>query len=240
MRPEYLNGARDIDEASIAQRMSWASERQTSKVEDMAYCLLGIFNVNMPLLYGEGLTAAFRRLQVKILGVQDDTSIFAWNNMPKELYRDPRSSKAVFFGLLAPSPACFRDSYEIIQQSLPAVENYAQGIRAPFIFNNKGLHLSLPVLSEATDSQGKKQLRAVLGCSRIANPDELVTVLLQDVSTNGGRYVRIGGLKMQRLSRIKRRSIWTPLSTEMAVFEKEPIMKVSQIHERGCSERFSS
>ena len=34
--------------------MSWASRRVTTRDEDIAYCLLGIFNVNMPLLYGEG------------------------------------------------------------------------------------------------------------------------------------------------------------------------------------------
>lgn len=38
----------------IAKRMAWASQRETTRIEDMAYCLLGIFNVNMPLLYGEG------------------------------------------------------------------------------------------------------------------------------------------------------------------------------------------
>src|SRR6478735_5744653 len=39
---------------SVADRMSWASMRYTTRIEDMAYCLLGIFDVNMPLLYGEG------------------------------------------------------------------------------------------------------------------------------------------------------------------------------------------
>ena len=34
--------------------MSWASRRVTTRDEDIAYCLLGIFSVNMPLLYGEG------------------------------------------------------------------------------------------------------------------------------------------------------------------------------------------
>jgi hypothetical protein len=54
---------RNLNECAIATRMSWASDRQTTRIEDMAYCLLGIFNVNMPLLYGEG-DKAFIRLQV--------------------------------------------------------------------------------------------------------------------------------------------------------------------------------
>lgn len=42
--------------------MSWASQRQTTRKEDTAYCLMGLFDVIMPLLYGEG-ERAFERLQ---------------------------------------------------------------------------------------------------------------------------------------------------------------------------------
>ncbi|EUC43529.1 hypothetical protein COCMIDRAFT_50334, partial [Bipolaris oryzae ATCC 44560] len=49
----------------VAKRMSWASQRDTTRTEDMTYCLLGIFNINMPLLYGEG-DRAFHRLQEEI------------------------------------------------------------------------------------------------------------------------------------------------------------------------------
>jgi hypothetical protein len=50
----------DLESASIAQRMSWASKRETTRVEDLAYCLMGIFGVNMPMLYGEGERAFIR------------------------------------------------------------------------------------------------------------------------------------------------------------------------------------
>jgi hypothetical protein len=63
--------------ACAAVKMSWVSRRQTSRSEDMAYCLLGIFDVNMPLLYGEGKKAFFR-LQFEIIKQSDDESIFAW------------------------------------------------------------------------------------------------------------------------------------------------------------------
>ncbi|KAF2028096.1 HET-domain-containing protein [Setomelanomma holmii] len=59
---EILRGA-DPKVCSVSMRMSWASGRETSRPEDMAYSLIGIFGVNMPLLYGEG-TKAFVRLQV--------------------------------------------------------------------------------------------------------------------------------------------------------------------------------
>lgn len=66
-----------IRDASIATRMSWASQRETTRVEDRAYCLLGIFNVQMPLLYGEG-DSAFLRLQLQIIQSSNDMSILAW------------------------------------------------------------------------------------------------------------------------------------------------------------------
>lgn len=55
----------------IADRMSWAATRKTSRIEDRAYSLLGLFNVSMPTLYGEGCRA-FRRLQEEILKTSDD------------------------------------------------------------------------------------------------------------------------------------------------------------------------
>lgn len=63
---------------SVAQRMSWASQRQTTRVEDQAYCLLGLFDVSLPLIYGEG-ERAFTRLQEEIIRSSTDHSIFAWN-----------------------------------------------------------------------------------------------------------------------------------------------------------------
>ncbi|KAF2168880.1 hypothetical protein M409DRAFT_65241 [Zasmidium cellare ATCC 36951] len=64
---------------TAAQKMSWASCRETTRVEDMAYCMLGLFDINMPLLYGEGENA-FRRLQLEILQKDADESLFAWNS----------------------------------------------------------------------------------------------------------------------------------------------------------------
>lgn len=62
-----------------AEKMSWASTRETTRPEDVAYCLLGLFGVNMPLLYGEGSTKAFIRLQKEILAQEPDYSLLAWS-----------------------------------------------------------------------------------------------------------------------------------------------------------------
>lgn len=49
----------------VAERIRWTQGRQTRKEEDKAYCLLGIFDVFMPFIYGER-DNALRRLQKKI------------------------------------------------------------------------------------------------------------------------------------------------------------------------------
>ena len=51
---------------SVAERMSWASKRQTYRQEDVAYSLLGLFGIYLPLIYGEGKEHAFRRLTKEI------------------------------------------------------------------------------------------------------------------------------------------------------------------------------
>ncbi|KAK5694568.1 hypothetical protein LTR97_009158 [Elasticomyces elasticus] len=85
---------------SIAQRLSWAANRQTKQPEDRSYALLGIFGVHMPLIYGEGRTNAFLRLQEKLLLKGDDLSVLAWAPGAEDEER-PR--------LLATSLADFRD-----------------------------------------------------------------------------------------------------------------------------------
>ena len=73
---QFLTMEASVQTASVAQRMSWAAPRRTTRLEDRAYSLLGIFGVNMPLLYGEGENA-FLRLQLAIIGQCDDESIYA-------------------------------------------------------------------------------------------------------------------------------------------------------------------
>ncbi|KAK8099538.1 uncharacterized protein PG998_012779 [Apiospora kogelbergensis] len=77
----HHRGVLNLSKVSIAERMSWASQRQTSREEDMSYSLLGIFRINMNLLYGEGGGEAFRRLQEEIIKTSNDNSIFAWNQI---------------------------------------------------------------------------------------------------------------------------------------------------------------
>ena len=101
---------------SIAYRMSWASKRSTTRIEDEAYCLMGLVNVNMPSLYGEG-RQAFQRLQQEIMKQTFDSSIFCWGRrltnpklIPmtlKRMYELFNSHSRNHFYLLAHSPMDF-------------------------------------------------------------------------------------------------------------------------------------
>lgn len=93
-----LNGLSPISAVPLAKRMSWAANRDTTRVEDKAYCLLGIFDVNIPMIYGEGATA-FIRLQEAILNKTTDLSIFAWQ---------AASDDKEYRGILAESPSEFQ------------------------------------------------------------------------------------------------------------------------------------
>jgi hypothetical protein len=82
-----LERSDNVSSFSVARRMYWASHRETAREEDMAYCLLGIFHANMPLIYGEGISKAFGRLQDEILrGTTYDESLFAWDTGSKNKF----------------------------------------------------------------------------------------------------------------------------------------------------------
>ncbi|KAL8637370.1 MAG: hypothetical protein Q9226_009130 [Calogaya cf. arnoldii] len=105
---------------SIAQRMSWASRRKTTRAEDIAYCLLGIFDVNMPMLYGEGMKA-FMRLQEEIIKQSDDHTIFAWPIDDREQA-----------GLLADSPSAFANCRNV--RVVPSRKDHSS-----YAMTNRGL-----------------------------------------------------------------------------------------------------
>jgi hypothetical protein len=117
---------------SVARRMFWASKRHTSREEDTAYCLLGLFNINMPLLYGEGKEKAFARLQQEILRESDDQSIFAW-------FSKERAS------LLAESPAAFAASGSVAalpfrretSRNLPTISRRGTGMQFTLAYPTK-------------------------------------------------------------------------------------------------------
>lgn len=154
---DFVLGYKRLEQACVSQRMFWASSRKTTRPEDQAYSLMGLFDVNMPTLYGEGLEKAFMRLQQEIFSSTTDQSILAWHYSAMTSYR-----------LFADSPACFQNSGNVIRshQGNPLAPE-AQSTRSAFHMTNLGLRITLLVYTpmNITDrSESKNRVEANLHC----------------------------------------------------------------------------
>ncbi|KAF4960680.1 hypothetical protein FGADI_759 [Fusarium gaditjirri] len=147
--------------------MSWASKRETTRTEDAAYSLLGIFGINMPLLYGEGPNA-FLRLQQEIMKHSDDQTLLAWSFHED----DPEES-----GVLATSPAAFSKCEDFIPCNVGTPT-------PPFQITNKGLRIDMPISSDGF-TYGTYGL---LQCSIKQYPTRMIAIPLK--SGPNGLYVR--------------------------------------------------
>ncbi|KAI6082242.1 HET-domain-containing protein [Hypoxylon rubiginosum] len=130
----YGGAAEGLHQVSTAKKMSWAARRVTTRIEDVAYCLLGIFDVNMPLLYGEG-PKAFMRLQEEIIKTTNDHTIFCWSRN--------ESVPLKWTSMLAPSPAAFLGAGHYVPAD-------AWDIPMPCSMTNLGLSIHLPVIYTLT------------------------------------------------------------------------------------------
>ncbi len=176
---EVLDGG-DPALCCIAKRMSWASKRTTTRVEDRAYCLMGLFGVNMPLLYGER-HKAFIRLQTEIMKYSDDQSLFAW--------KTPKAVDDVGCGLLASSPEYFKESRNINPFSC-LVRDYET--QPPFSMTNRGVSIFLPIL-QVRSAPGEireysELFLATLGCQDVTDARGPLGVYL--LRNEGGYYRR--------------------------------------------------
>ncbi|KAF5639486.1 beta transducin [Fusarium tjaetaba] len=125
----FLLGWVDFHQASVAQRMSWASKRTTKRDEDIAYCLLGIFGVTMPMIYGEG-HKAFERLQLKIMEQTTDDSILAWGVKVQGMEFESQTGPSDYntsAGMFAKSPTDFAKCGRIVPKALDptCITNFA-------------------------------------------------------------------------------------------------------------------
>jgi ankyrin repeat protein len=166
----------DLEQFSIAQRMSWASRRITTRVEDRAYCMMGLFRINMPLIYGERETA-FVRLQEEIMKLSDDHSLFAWTTS------DNRS------GLLATSPSAFIHSHNIEQH------NPFETFNSPMTSTSRGIHLELRFVGRGRQGFGM----GILHCRDQSRKRELIVIPLRDVHLTMELFERLPSLDFERL-----------------------------------------
>ncbi|VBB76851.1 Putative protein of unknown function with het domain [Podospora comata] len=197
----------NISEVSISERMGWASERHTTRSEDITYSLMGIFNICMPILYGEGGKKAFRRLQKEIMRVSFDQSLFVWKE-------DVSSS-----GFLASSPAAFACP--------PTLGLWAPRNLAPFYMTNVGLSVRLNIVEilvedrtwvpknvleihDSEDDEEKVQM-AIIGCDILNSDNRWVLLALYVQPIPGGSFVING--KLSRAYRRVASHTWTAVPT---------------------------
>ena len=133
IRRVYLSLTKRLQDAPVCQRMAWAAQRQTTRLEDEAYCLLGLFGINMPLLYGEG-TKAFMRLQEQLMQVSADDTLFCWG---LDLFHGI-PAQVQWSGLLASSPIWFSGLQDT------SLELDLQHQTSHYMLTNRGVLLTLP------------------------------------------------------------------------------------------------
>ncbi|KAI0820338.1 hypothetical protein BC628DRAFT_1397784 [Trametes gibbosa] len=192
-----LTHEKPLDAVSVARRMSWASKRQTTRIEDKAYSLMGIFSVNMPTIYGEGGNA-FVRLQEEIIRQVPDQSIFAWGPLLRDdtiLYRTLDSNSVSDDGrywqsrsLFAWSPDAFVNSGGISSIAPEAFGERTGGlpfVLAEYTVTSHGMRTRLPLVPIEHGS-GKTTFLALLGCEDVDG--RVIALLLYPQLDAAGRF----------------------------------------------------
>jgi hypothetical protein len=167
---------------SVAEKMSWAARRQTTRIEDIAYCLMGLFGVHMPILYGEG-ERAFSRLQNEILKKTTDQSLFAWRRQAEDAL-NPTS-------IFARSPSDFLFGGETVAghgEPLILAEHHASVWKQRMDFSNIGLTTWMPLVATLSD----QLVFAVLNCEIQKRGESRVKLWLALWRTDRGSFHRIG------------------------------------------------
>ncbi|KAI0468214.1 heterokaryon incompatibility protein-domain-containing protein [Xylaria cf. heliscus] len=191
----------------VAKRMSWAAKRDTTRVEDEAYSLMGLFGVNMPLIYGEG-KKAFLRLQQEIMRVTDDQSLFAWGAplVFPDMHLFLRSRTAQIHGLFADSPKDFGTNHDLIQ--VPNQED-----SSPPVIHGNGVRVEYPVCTKG----GYNFI--VLACTTRARARAYIGIPIKRWS--GSLHARCGQLVLIFPEH------WTEACAKVLVIKEPPAGRVS-------------
>jgi hypothetical protein len=166
--------AGDVSSVAVCEKMRWLATRETTRPEDLAYCALGIFDINMPLLYGEGKDRAFRRLQEEILRASDDPTIFLWTA--------DETDTSEFWGLLAQSPSQFQNS-PMKASELGSIISVTDSSTAT---TSQGLAVSWQVAPVRGDQSGTLFVAFLARRGRV-----MYTLLLQKMDYAGVTFARV-------------------------------------------------
>lgn len=178
----------------VAQRMAWASKRETTRVEDVAYSLLGLFGISMPLLYGEG-DKAFLRLQEEIMRKCNDLSIFSWE-------ANAAGQSSGYLGMLASSPRLFHACRHMSKTSIDRQITS----RTHFAICNRGIQFTTPDLFVLNPNNNQEAADYVLPLFRSTEQVTLQRCLVLK-KVGPGLYARVGAPKHLDLSKLHR--TWT-------------------------------
>ena len=212
----------NFNAASVAQKMCWASKRETTRLEDQAYCLMGLFSVKMPPLYGEG-RHAFMRLQSEIIRKTDDETIFAWMR-PAGFQASGLVDET---GMLAPSPAYFERSGHV-RTFLFDHE------RPPHTMTNKGLRLELLTFEASKGVEVIAPLNAADG-----NPNSALALRLWKSHTSFSRSAELYHFQISELSNVAlRRGIFfvgQAIDTPSTPFPQKVVFDIKTLQRLGFS-----
>ncbi|KAK4171432.1 putative vegetative incompatibility protein HET-E-1 [Triangularia setosa] len=174
---------------SVATKLSWASARQTTRLEDRAYSLMGLLGVHMPLIYGEGRNA-FVRLQHELIRLFNDETVLLWTtnqatpfcNDPQLLVAEHLEARGRYPGWLV-RQGLFAESVKDFSESNGLVVRQFDKIPRNFRISNAGISLDVELFQRFEDEDSKYQqwhsgsrspaLYAIkLNCARISEPNE--------------------------------------------------------------------
>ncbi|KAK4226562.1 heterokaryon incompatibility protein-domain-containing protein [Podospora fimiseda] len=163
------------------RKMAWAAGRQTTRQEDRAYSLLGIFGIEMPLLYGEG-PKAFYRLQKQIASENNDLSLFAWQRKSVK-GTENSAARDELSGIFANSP----DDFRLCSTLKKHVDRFPSS--QEFTITNKGLRMQnhLYCLDEFNRTEFLLSLDCVEYSSRTEYVIQWLAIRLKKV---GNTYLR--------------------------------------------------
>jgi hypothetical protein len=164
-----------------------------------------LFDVNIPLLYGEGGNRAFERLQLEIIKRSADESIFAWLLESKD--------DLGVFGILAPSPNAFSKELKLRTFS-PRIP------RPPYTMTNKGLHISATLIPAADHEISRRVFLPLCCCVQ----GEDVPLVMSLISTDTpGTYIR-------ELGTLANSTLQWPQGLEWDLYTTEKRLEVQNIY----------
>lgn len=219
---------RILDDIPLARRMSWASGRTTTREEDVAYSLLGVFGINMPLLYGEGKNA-FMRLQTEIMKEKNDMTLFAWVSSPA---KPDQQGTPRYRGILATSPREFEHASDLVfskditynpEVSFAKSKHNTERLTEQqltldqYAMTNKGLRID----TELNTGKDKTQYLR-LGCRRNGwDPEESASISL--IHHGGGVFLRSQPSKIFTINNVSREGKMT-LYVKKHTEEEPPVV----------------